>query len=804
MVAISASGPLAGLRVFDLTIAGAGPRAGRMLAELGAEVLKVEPPNGDVMLNRPPTQHGWPVGYTHFNRGKKSLLLDLRNPEDLALAHTLARESDIFLNNMRPGVTERLHLGYEDLAALNPRIIYGYMSAWGRSGPLAQWPGADPVVQFFSGWCSIQGRDGGPAEFGRYVGHIDDSGAAVLVGGILQALLDRDVTGRGQRVDVSLLGSSLAVQLTRLSQHLAGSEARPLGSASSTTAPHQAFLCGDHKYLAVGVEHDDHWRAFCQVLSVPELAADPRFATNPDRVRHRKELARIIEEIFQRSPSNWIAILLERAGVPCSRFYDWENIKYHTQIRDNEYLSEVDVPHQGKMYLVNPPWEFSESPRPELNAPRPGEHTAEVRAWLRERSEGAAPTPERPAAGAAPDAAAAARPAPRTALTGITVIDVTQGLCGPFASQLFAQAGATVIKVEPPGGDYARRMGPPFVGGESAVFLALNRDKESVTLDVSLPEDRERLRGLIRRADVLLEDWGPDVAEERQLGYAQLRAETPRLVYASITAFGDRGPLRHRPASELIIQAMTEYHHGIGVSTDPPARVGADVASMSTGIYMFNAVLAALFQRTRTGKGQRISLSKFGTLIYARGTVWAAQGDPDDWDGWAARPFFPPDYGYKTKDGCVYFFIMRGDEEQFDGLMIALGLEAHLADPRFGGGGRDALGIGRYAAELKPIWEDAFRNYTTQELTEMVQVYGGLIAPLYDYESLFRDPNVALLKLLRDVEDPDRGTYTMLNPPWEFSALSTELGAPAPRPGQHTERVLRRFGLQDESALTQR
>src|SRR5271168_3483153 len=105
-MAISTNGPLAGPGGFDLDIAGAGPRAGRMLAELGAEVLKIEPPNGDVMLNRPPTQHGWPVGYTHFNRGKKSLLLDLRNPEDLKLAHTLARESDIFINNMRPGVTE--------------------------------------------------------------------------------------------------------------------------------------------------------------------------------------------------------------------------------------------------------------------------------------------------------------------------------------------------------------------------------------------------------------------------------------------------------------------------------------------------------------------------------------------------------------------------------------------------------------------------------------------------------------------------------------------------------------------------
>jgi CoA:oxalate CoA-transferase len=773
--------PLDGIRVFDLTIAGAGPRAGRMLAELGAEVIKVEPPgDGDVMLGRPPTQHGQSVGYTHFNRGKRSMFLELREPGDRALAHELIGRCDVFLNNMRPGVAERLGVGYAELSAINPRLIYGYLSAWGREGPLASWPGADPVVQFYSGWCSIQGEDGGQPEFGRYVGHIDDSGAAALVGGVLQALLDRNRTGRGQMVEVSLLNASLAIQITRVSEHLAGSTPTPMGSACSTTAPHEAFLCGDGNYVAIGVLNDRQWRALCQTLELAPLADDPRFATNADRVGNRLELKRILDAVCAKWPSNWIQIRLKRANVPHGRFYDWENIRDHVQVRDNEFIRLVDVPIAGQMYLVNPPWELSLSRRPELTVPRPGGDTDALLSWLHKPAPG-------PALGRAP--AAADREGRSKALAGIVVVDVTQGICGPYTSQLLADAGATVLKIEPPDGDYARRMGPPFIGSDSATFLALNRNKRSVTLDLERADDVRSLQRLAATADVFLEDWvlngtPPAIARE------ELVRSNPRLVHASITAFGEHGPLAGRPASELVIQAMTEYCGGLGRVGGPPVRMGPDVANISTAVYAFDAILAALLQRERDDVGQSVSISQFGTLLYARGTVWASQGDPDEWDGWAARPFMPPDYGYLAKDGRFYFIMLRGDQETFDGLMIELGLLDHLADPRFGKGGRDAVGIGRYAAEVKPIWEATFLSRTIEELTELVQRHGGLIAPLNDYDSLFADPKVQPLHLLRDVTLADGSSYRTLSPTTRFSALSNSTEGRPPTLGEHTRDVI--------------
>lgn len=779
--------PLDGLRVFDLTVAGAGPRAGRMLAELGAEVIKVEPPgDGDVILGRPPTQRGESVGYTHFNRGKRSMFLELREPGDRAIAHELIARCDIFLNNMRPGVAERLGVGYPELSAINPRLVYGYLSAWGREGPLASWPGADPVVQFYSGWCAIQGEDGGRPEFGRFVGHIDDSGAAALVGGVLQALLDRNRTGHGQMVEVSLLNASLAIQISRVSEHLAGSTPTPMGSACSTTAPHEAFRCGDGNYVAIGVLHDRQWRGLCETLGLATLVDDPRFATNADRVANRLELKRILNDVCAKWPSSWIQIRLNRAGVPHGRFYDWENIRDHVQVRDNEFIGLVDVPHQGPMYLVNPPWELGRSRRPTLTVPRPGGDTDALLAWLRE------PAANPAIAGMPVDAgtpAARDRAGRSKALAGLVVVDVTQGLCGPYASLLLADAGATVLKIEPPDGDYARRMGPPFVGPDSATFLALNRNKRSVTLDLTRATDIRTLQRLALTADVFLEDaalGGAAPAISRE----ELLRSNPRLVHAAITGFGERGPLAGRPASELVIQGMSEYCGGLGTVGGAPVRMGADVANTSTAVYVFDAILAALLQRERDGVGQSVSVSQFGTLLYARGTVWASQGDPDEWDGWAARPFMPPDYGYQAKDGRFYFIMLRGDQETFDGLMIELGLLDHLADPRFGKGGRDAVGIGRYAAEVKPIWEAAFLDRTVAELTELVQAHGGLIAPLNDYRSLFADPNVQPLHLLRDVTLADGTSYRTLAPTTRFSELPNSTDGRPPKLGEHTREVI--------------
>jgi formyl-CoA transferase len=353
-------------------------------------------------------------------------------------------------------------------------------------------------------------------------------------------------------------------------------------------------------------------------------------------------------------------------------------------------------------------------------------------------------------------------------------------------------AGAEVIKVEPPVGDFARRIGPPFVGDESAVFLSLNRNKKSVVLDLETPIGREAAALLARDADVVVEDFGPDAAQKLSLGYAQLRDANPKLIYCAITPFGEEGPLRNLPGSELVVQAMAEYCASLGRIGDPPVRLGADVASLNTGIFAAQAVLAALFHRLRTGEGQRVVVSEFGSLLHLRGIMWHSMSDPDDWYGFHLDHYTaPPDYGYQARDGAFYFILRRGSSEDWDRLVMELGMEEVLADPRFADYGRAATSIGRYAAEVKPIWEKAFETRTRAELVALVKAIGGDAVPFMDYPSLMAHPQLAALGAIVEIEHPTAGTFKTVRPVARFSNTPNSIRMPPPTLGQHTDEILR-------------
>ena len=382
------------------------------------------------------------------------------------------------------------------------------------------------------------------------------------------------------------------------------------------------------------------------------------------------------------------------------------------------------------------------------------------------------------------------------ALDGFTIIDFTQGLCGPFASMRLADAGAEVIKIEPLGGDTARTMGPPFIQDESAVFLSLNRNKKSVALDVTTQDGRKIARQLIDRADVVLEDFGPGRAEKLGLGYADLSLTHGTLVYCAISAFGEEGPLRDQPGAELVVQAMADYTHSLGKIGEAPVRLGTDVASLNTGIMASQAITAGLFHRVRKGEGQRVTVSMLGTLLHMRGIMWTSMTDPDEWYGFHLDHYTrPPDEGYKTKDGHVYFGLRRGSSEDWDRLMLTLGLADYITDPRFQGFGREATSIGRYAPEVKPIWERAFQQLTNAEVVKLVHEFHGDAVPFNDYPTLCAHPQVAELDILKDVDHPAGGSFRTIGPVWNLADTPAEINAPPPTLGQHTDEVLSGLGM---------
>ena len=699
--------------------------------------------------------------YAHCNLNKRSIKLDLKDEGERAQAYRILRHADICIENMRPGVAARLGFDYETVARIKPSIIYVSSPAWASAGPMGHMSGADGPIQAFSGFTSLNGAPDGAGEYFRHFGYVDLNTSQNIALAVLEALVRRARTGEGQRLEVTMLGSALMLQYTRIAEYLGtGMVPRRMGSASPTVVPDQAFACLDGAHIAVTATGDEQWQGLCRALGADDLAAEPRFATNPGRMEHREEVVHRLEKIFVTKPRRWWELKLAEQGVPHGRFMDFEEIRYHPQVRENRFLRTLQVPHQGEMSFGALPWSFDGVELPFEPPPASGQHTDEI---LREYA--GKPVEERsPEAGPRETIAGT--------LDGFTVVDATQGLSGPFGSMLLGEMGAEVIKVEPPGGDYAREFGPPFLGeDEGASFFYMNRIKRRVTLDLSSEKGRDELRRLIGTADAFMEEFGPGEADRMGLGYAALRDANPGLIYCSMSAFGEKGPEAGRPGSELVMQAMADCWQGLGALDEPPIRMGADAASLNNGMHAAQAILAALYQRRRTGEGQRVSVSLYGSALHMRGLSWVAQTNPDAWGGYhVEHPTMPKDHGYKTRDLPVFFGLDRGSEEDFQRLLIELGLEEALTDPRFSeGGGRLATGTRLYAYHVKHIWERGFAGRTAQEVVELIERYNGEAVIVNDYPTLFAHEQLRAIEAVAEVEHPTAGRLRAIRLPWRIN-----------------------------------
>ena len=340
----------------------AGPWAGMILGSLGAEVIKIERPGGDLARNILPTQKGMSTTYLICNLNKHRVILDLKTEKGKNAFIKLASLSDVILENFSTGVMDRLGLNYETLRRVNPSIIYCTISGYGRNGPMANHGAVDPTVQAFSGWCSVTGQRRGRWEMNRYYALIDVNTGLYAVASVLQALRWRTKTGLGQRIEISMLEAAIAHQTTRLSEYLAGGTVpAPMGSGNTTCVPDQAFLCRDRQYLAVSVVDESQWERLCQALDLPELAHDPDFATNADRVGGRETLIPLLERAFKKRPLAWWTERLERFQVPHSPFFAHDALLAHGQTRQNRFLQHIQTPW-GDLSAGGLPWHFSHVP----------------------------------------------------------------------------------------------------------------------------------------------------------------------------------------------------------------------------------------------------------------------------------------------------------------------------------------------------------------------------------------------------------------------------------------------------------
>ncbi|MFY9931061.1 MAG: CoA transferase [Streptosporangiaceae bacterium] len=377
-----ARGPLAGLLVADFSRILAGPYSTMLLADLGAEVVKVEGPGGDDTRTwQPPVRDGISTYYLGVNRNKRSIALNLRDPEDQGLAHELARRADVFVENFKPGGLARFGLDYEAVSAANPAIVYASISGFGSGPGGASLPGYDLIVQAISGLMSVTGDPAGePYRAG--VAAFDVMAGLHATIGILAALHHRTETGRGQHVEISLLASAMSGMVNQTSAYVAGGVVPfRMGNSHPSLFPYEPMLCSDGE-LIITAGNDVQFGKLVQILGVPELAADPRFARNEDRTANRDELRPLlVERLATRTKMEWFRDLIS-AGVPCGPI---NTIDQGVAFAEEVGLDPVVNVGQGDAAVpsVRNPITFSATP-PEYRLPPPAldQHGEAIRRWL--------------------------------------------------------------------------------------------------------------------------------------------------------------------------------------------------------------------------------------------------------------------------------------------------------------------------------------------------------------------------------------------------------------------------------------
>ncbi len=372
--------PLAGYRVLELAHLIAGPVCGMYLADMGAEVVKIEQPSGgdaSRTLYDPPLGGDSAVFLT-VNRNKKSVALDLAHPDGRALFGRLVESAAVVIEAYRGGVAEKLGIDYASLQPLNPGLVYCSLSAFGPEGPWREKPGLDMLVQAMGGLMAVTGEpDGGPLLCGAPV--VDTLGAFSAGLGVLTALLHRERTGEGQRVDVSLLNGALLTHAARLSVFLVtGQEPGRQGSAHPYMVPFQAFRAKDG-WIYVAVWVDRLWPPFCAAIDRPALATDPRFSSRQNRLSHRPELVALLEPVFLERPvKEWMA-RLEKHEVLCAPVNRYADLPTDPQVLASGMLVPEDHPRAGRLTTLDTPIRFSRTPGGiRTHAPALGEHTDEV------------------------------------------------------------------------------------------------------------------------------------------------------------------------------------------------------------------------------------------------------------------------------------------------------------------------------------------------------------------------------------------------------------------------------------------
>lgn len=811
-----APAPMSGLRVLDLCRVVSGPFGSLLLADLGAEVIRIEAiPGAGQDLEIDPTKLSEDEAFTWgLSRNKHSVAIDLKSDEGRELFYRLVAEADVVYDNFRPGVMARLGLDRATLVKHNPAIITCSLTGFGSDGPWARMPAYDPIVQAMCGTMNYTkiDSDSSPVRWGIPIGDLFAGIFGAI--GIVGAAIHRDRTGTGQHVDVSMLDVMLALNTYRVPQSLTfDQEPDPSPfEGGQGTVPFGNFECSEG-WIATCISQR-MWPAACRIMQRDDLLTDVRFNTQLARHAHRDELIAILQDIFkQRSADEWQHDFME-SGVVAGKVTGVAEVFQHPQVLARGMSVEITDQLGRSATVAGDSLKFSDSST--WRAPRlPGADTAMVLSELLgldgvelERLRGAGVVHVADSSGGialAPHehfvpASAEGADATDRALRGVTILELngdepSKGFC----AQLLADLGARVIRVDRPAGQQLEPY--PDLSREAAFRAGLNRGKQSVVADLKTTEGHALFDRLVETADVVLDNYRPGVLERLHIDSTSLRAINPRVISTSITGFGHDGPWSAYPAFDNAIQALGG---GMSITVDPqhpeiPIRWGNPIGGLTGAMFATLGTLAALRLRTATGEGHKLDVSLLDSQV-ALLSYRVPQAVT------AGRRFMPeprrggsgslPFGAFRTKDGT--WFVICITQQFWGAFCQAAGEPGWEHDPRFA---TEPLRRDN-EHDLYALVEPSFLLRTGQEWSD---VYFELNLPgarVLSITEAFAHPQAIARSMRQLLPDDDvDGGIEVAGSPLKFSASEPVPAKRAPRPGQDTRVIADELGVDSVADL---
>ncbi len=784
-------GALTGTMVLEYASFIAGPYCGRLLADLGAEVIKVEPPAGDPARAYGPFPRNVPhpersAVFVHLNTNKFGVTLDLESAEGQALFRELATAADVVIEDCPPGHLPALGLGYADLARLNPALVMTSITPFGQTGPYRDYR-AHPINLFnATEGGSVPKRKGGrPITAGGFIGEYDSGLSAGVA--TLAALFSRQAAGVGQHVDVSKFEALAALQRVDISS------SRNRDESPDHRAPARLgglLPCKDG-HVVITVVEDHQWRSLVQMMGDPEWAADQRYADREQRGKLVGEIQRRLIQWTRQHTKDEIYHVGQAAGCPVGPVQDIAELLDSPQLAARDFFATVDHPEAGRHRQPKMAFQLSESPwRGARAAPLLGQHNEGIlRTPLARRPEEIAGLRE---ARIRSGSNLTTTPGSPKALEGIRVVDFTWAWAGPYGTFQLGLLGAEVLKVESAQRlDHTRSTslttGQRFTGHDSStIFNDLNLNKRSVRLNLTRPEAVEIARRLVAVSDVAVQNMRPGVMDRLGLGYEDLRKVKPDIIMLSSSALGSTGPERTYVGYAPVFSAIGGLASVTGVAGGAPVPLYGSVDLRSATMSAF-AILGALNHRARTGEGQHIDLSSAESVTCLIGHLFAEyqltgrlprrRGNDD--------AHMAPHNSYRCR-GNEWVTIAVGSDAEWMAFRRTLGEPGWTREDRFAAG----TGRRKNRRALDRLVEAWTQEHSAEEATQLLQAAGVAALPCLGPAGLAHDRQLEARGFIEPVVHPVLGRRDLVVAPWKLSATPARIERPAPLLGEHNEYVL--------------